>query len=605
MGTLGSSEARSRWFYLIALWIGGCAIVGLIAWICLRLQLQLATAGFCMLIAIVLLSLLDSFISSAIFSVAGALLLNVCFTPPIFSFAIAKTADLLPLLTFLVTSIAVTSLVREIRRAEQIQREQARLLNQTHDAVFVRDIDGVIRYWNQSAEDLYGWRRDEAVGKSADTLLKIVYPMARDRLQQALFENGHWNGELVHTRRDGTQVVVSSRWTLQRDDQGQPRTILETANDITDRKRAEETIRKSQAQFLEEVQRLSRTGSLGWTIEAGEVFWSAQAYRIFEQDMSVAPTIGIMRERVHPDDLPVFDTMVARIEAGDSSLDVEYRLRFPESRIKYLRIIGHAVEMHDARRQFVGAVMDITEARQADMRLRRLESDLARTSRITVLAELSASIAHEVGQPLTAVVVNGDVCLGWLQRAPLNVGEVERLVVRMREDATRAADIVRRVRRLVKGTPPDPVSIDVKGLFQEVLTFLRPELEMHGCSVLTDIARDASAVAGDRIQLQQVLVNLTTNALQAMAQVSAKHHLVLEARPGESARVILSVRDNGPGISEEHLPHLFDAFFTTRTDGMGMGLAIAASIVEAHGGRLWAVNNTEGGSTFSFTLKAA
>ena len=484
VGTLGSSEARSQWFYLIALWIGGCAIVGLIAWVCLRLQLQLATAGFCMLIAIVLLSLLDSFVSSVIFSVAGALLLNVCFTPPIFSFAIAKAVDLLPLITFLVTSIAVTSLVREIRHTGQ-------------------------------------------------------------------------------------------------------------------------TIRKSQAQFLEEVQRLSCTGSLGWTVGTGEVFWSAQAYRIFEQDMSLVPTIAIMRERVHPDDLPTFDAMVTQIEAGGNGLDVEYRLRFPESRIKYLRVVGHSAGMHDGRRQFVGAVMDITEARHADMRLRRLENDLARTSRITVLGELSASIAHEVGQPLTAVVVNGDACLAWLHRTPLNIGEVERLVARMREDATRAADIVRRVRRLIKGTPPDLVSIDVRGLIQEVLVFLRPELEMHGCSVSTHVAHDVSAVAGDRVQLQQVLVNLITNALQAMATVSDRHDLVLDAKPDEFDRVMFSVRDNGPGINEEHFPHLFDAFFTTRTDGMGMGLAIAASIVEAHGGRLLAVNNAEGGSTFSFTLKPA
>nr|WP_277403028.1 ATP-binding protein [Burkholderia sp. Ac-20365] len=590
---------------MIALWIGGCAIVGLIAWVCLRLQLQLATAGFCMLIAIVLLSLLDSFVSSAIFSVAGALLLNVCFTPPIFSFAIAKTADLLPLVAFLVTSIAVTSLVREIRRAEQIQREQARLLNLTHDAVFVRETDGVIRYWNQSAEDLYGWPRDEAVGKPADTLLKSVYPIARDRLQQTLFQSGYWEGELVHTRRDGTQIIVSSRWTLQRDDKRKPRAILETDNDITGRKRAEETIRKSQAQFLEEVQRLSRTGSLGWTAGTGTVFWSAQAYRIFEQDVSVVPTIPGMREQVHPDDLPVFDAMVAQIEAGGDSLDIEYRLRFPENRIKYLRVVGHSVAAQGGQRQFVGAVMDVTEARQTGMKLRQLENDLARTSRITVLGELSASIAHEVGQPLTAVVVNGDACLGWLHRTPLNIEEVERLVARMREDATRAADIVRRVRRLIKGTPPEMVSIDVRGLLQEVLVFLRPELEMHGCRVSTHVARDVSAVAGDRVQLQQVLVNLITNALQAMATVSKKHGLVLAAERGESDRVILSVQDNGPGITDEHLPHLFDAFFTTRADGMGMGLAIAASIVEAHGGRLWAVNNDDGGSTFSFTLKTA
>lgn len=479
--TPGSSEARSRWFYLIALWIGGCAIVGLIAVVCRHLQLQLATAGFCMLIAIVLLSLLDSFISSVVFSVTGALLLNVCFTPPLFSFAIEKTVDLLPLLAFLVTSITVTSLVREIRRAEQI-------------------------------------------------------------------------------------------------------------------------VRKSQAQFLEEVQGLSKTGSLGWTAGTGVVFWSAEAHRIFEQDISVVPTIAIMRELVHPDDLAIFDAMVTQIEAGGDGLDVEYRLRFPDGRIKYVRVVGHAVGTRERQRQFVGAMMDVTEARQTGIRLRQLENDLAKTSRISALAGLSASIAHEMGQPLTAVVVNGDACLGWLHRTPLNIEEVERLVARMREDATRAADIVRRVRRLVRGTPPDMMQIDIGGLLQEVVAFLRPELDTHGCRVSTHIARDLPAVAGDRVQLQQVLVNLITNALQAMATISKKRELVLGAQPGGVESVIVSVHDNGSGIDEDHLPHLFDAFFTTR-DSMGMGLAIAASIVEAHGGRLWVINNADGGSTFSFTLK--
>jgi C4-dicarboxylate-specific signal transduction histidine kinase len=480
--TLGSSAYRSGWPWLIGVWLGGSALVALIAWTCLRLQLQLATTGFCLLIAIVMLSLLDSFISSVVFSLGGALLLNVLFTPPVYSFAIGKAADLAPLAAFLLTSIAVTSLVRSIRRSEQTQREQARL-------------------------------------------------------------------------------------------------------------------------FLAEAQRLSNTGSFGWNVETAEVVWSEQAFHIFEQDASVAPTIDRVQAAAHPDDRPVLDAMIARVVAGSERFDVGFRLLFPPERVKYLRIVGHAVDGERGGRQIVGAVMDVTCARLTETRLRKLESDIARASRVAVLAQLSASIAHEVGQPLTAAIVNGDACLAWLRRTPLDHAEVERLVRRMREDASRAADIVRRVRRLMTGTPLETAPIDIDSLLQEVLTLLRADIETQGCRVSVNLARDVPRVSGDRVQLQQVLVNLVTNAVQAMAPLPGRHDLLISATRTDAGLVMLSVKDSGPGIDEESLPHLFDAFFTTHANGMGLGLAICASIVEAHGGRLWAVNDPDGGATFSLTLK--
>ncbi len=192
MGGIGSSDGSSKWGYLIRLWLGGCMVLCVIAAVCFELQERLATVGFCMLIAIVLLSLLDSFISSAIFSITGMLLLNVFFTPPLYSLEIEKVQDFFPLAAFFVTSIAVTSLVRRIRRAERAQREQAHLLDLTHDTVFVRDREDVITYWNHAAELLYGWSRDEAVGKHADQLLRTVYPMPREDVQRGLERDNHW-----------------------------------------------------------------------------------------------------------------------------------------------------------------------------------------------------------------------------------------------------------------------------------------------------------------------------------------------------------------------------------------------------------------------------
>ncbi|WP_275426835.1 ATP-binding protein [Paraburkholderia sp. C35] len=588
----------------MTLWTGGCAFLCAIAWACMSLQLRLATTGFCMLIAIVLLSLLDSFVSSAIFSLCGAGLLNLLFTPPIFSFAIEKRQDYLPLVAFLVTSIAVTSLVRKIRRAEAVQREQARLLNLTHDTVFVHDNNDVIRFWNRAAEDLYGWTGQEAIGKPADSLLKTIYPTDRNELMRELAQNAYWEGELVHTKRDGAQVIVSSRWTLQRDNRGQAVAILETNNDITERKRAEELVQRSQAQYLAEAQRLSHTGSFGWNVTTGDVFWSGEAFRIFEQDVAVAPTIALVRERIHPDDVQIFEGMLASVKTDSDRFDIEHRLLFPDNRVKHLHVVGHAVEAGPGKRQFVGAVMDVTETKATQAKLRHIESELARASRVSALGELSASIAHEVGQPLAAVVTNGEACLRWLRRTPPNFEEVEGCVVQITDEANRAAGIVQRVRRLMKGAPPEMVPIEVADLVQEVVALVRLELERQSCSLTTRIESDVPAVMGDRVQLQQVLINIVINAAQAMSANPGKHQLVIGAVRDDSDHVILSVRDSGPGIREESLPRLFDAFFTTRSDGMGMGLAICASIVEAHGGRIWAANNADGGATFSFSLPA-
>lgn len=605
MGSLGSSESKSQWPYLVTLWIGGCVVLCLISWVCMRLQLRLATTGFCMLIVIVLLSLLDSFVSSALFSIIGAALLNFLFTPPLYSLAIEKPQDYFPLAAFLVSSIAVTSLVRRIRRSEQIQREQARLLNLTHDTIFVQDNSGLVRFWNRAAEDLYGWKNDEAIGQSVDVLLHTAYPLPREQLMQELHENRYWEGELVQRKRDGSRVIVLSRWTEQSGSGGRVTGILQTNNDITIRKEAEELVRRSQAQYLAEAQQLSHTGSFGWSVTTGEVFWSAEAFRIFERDLSETPTIELVRERVHPDDMPVFEKLITDVQSSLDSFDIEHRLLFPDNRIKHLHIVGHVFDDGSAQRRFVGAVMDVTDMKETQVRLRQLEGELARASRISALGELSASIAHEVGQPLAAIVTNGEASLRWLRRSPPPLDEVEACVTQMTDEANRAADIVQRVRRLMKGAPPEVTPIAIPGLIQEVQELVRVEVEKHGCCLQTRIAPDTPPVMGDRVQLQQVLLNIAVNAVQAMSTRPGKHRLLIQADEGQADSVVLAVHDTGPGIREENLPRLFDAFFTTRDNGMGMGLAICASIVEAHGGRIWAENNHDGGATFSFSLRAA
>ncbi|WP_248295460.1 ATP-binding protein [Paraburkholderia sp. UYCP14C] len=492
-----------------------------------------------------------------------------------------------------------------IKRMEQMQRDQARLLDLTHDTVFVRDATDVIVYWNHAAEVLYGWSKAEATGKVADDLLQTVFPATRDEMQRTLLRAGYWEGELTHTKRDGSQVIVASRWTLQYDDRGAPLATLETNNDITQRKRAEEMLRRSQAQYLAEAQKLSRTGSFGWNIATGELYWSEEAFAIFEHDPANRPSIDSVRQRVHPEDMHIFERILRQAGEKTEAVDIEHRLRFPDGRVKYLHVVMHDTQDDTGNRQYIGAVMDITQAKQTEAQLQRAQNELARASRITALGELSASIAHEVGQPLAAIVTNGEACLRWLRREPLNMEEIEGCVTQMTDEGNRAAAIVQRVRMLMKGAPPERKAVGVNELIEETAKLIRGEAERHASSLVLSLDPKLRDVLADRVQLQQVLINLIVNGMQSMSAAIGRREMVVASTIDPEGYALVSVRDSGPGISEENLPHLFDAFFTTRGTGMGMGLAICSSIIEAHGGRIWVANNPEGGATFSFSLPAS
>ncbi|MFL9899398.1 PAS domain S-box protein [Paraburkholderia fungorum] len=585
--------------------MGGCAALGAVTATCVFLDHEESTAGFFLLVVIVLLSMLDSFISSVIFSVVGASLLSYFFTEPINSFHISKTQDSFSLFAFLVTSIVITTLIRRIGRVEKAQRAQAQLLELTHDIIIVRDKNNVITYWNQAAETLYGWKKEEAIGKSIDEFLNSVFPLPRDELQRIFLRDGQWEGELIHTRRDGTKIIVTSRWALQRDAAGKPLATLETNNDITQRKHAEELLRKSQAQYFAEAQKLSRTGSFGWNVSTGELFWSEQTSSIFEYDPAVVPNIELVRQRVHPDDIPLFEEKVVNARSLAAEFDIEHRLLFPDGRIKHLHVVGRIADGQPDYRKFIGAVMDVTRAKQTEEQLRHAQSELERVSRVTALGELSASIAHEVGQPLSAIVTHGEACLRWLHRQPPDMEEIEGCVNQMTDQGNRAAEIVQRVRKLMKGEPPDRAPIAINDVVEDAIALIRRDIERQGGSLTRRLARELPLILGDRVQLQQVLVNLIINALQSMASVDGRRELIVQSRLDPEGNVVVAVRDSGAGIQEANLPQLFEPFFTTRSSGMGMGLAISSSIVEAHRGQIWASNNPEGGATFSFSLPPA
>jgi PAS domain S-box-containing protein len=589
--------------YVSALLVSGAAVLALATWACFRLGLSSATTACVYLVIIVLLSLMGSFVSSIIFSVIAVGCLDFFFIPPLFALEVANAQDLTTLSAFLITSIVITSLVRQLRRLGQTHRDQARLLDLTRDSVLVRDLEGAITYWNRGGEELYGWPKEEAIGKVTHLLLQTIFPAPLERITEELFRSGRWEGELLRTRRDGTQVTVASRWSVQLGDEGQPIGTLETNNDITERKRAENALHRIQETYLAEAQQLSHTGSFAWNVASGEIFSSEEGFRIFGFDSEARLSIDLMLARVHSDDLALVQRVIHRAGTDRRDFDVEHRLRLPDGTVKYVRVVARAMGSGIGNVDFVGAVMDVTSIRLAEFELQNTRAELARVMRVTSLGELTASIAHEVNQPLGAIVANAEACLGWLDRESPDLDEAHAAIERIVRDGHRAGEVIRRVRALTKKTDTQMVPLDVNEIVGETMNIVEHELRRSRVSRRMELSSDLPAVLGDRIQLQQVLLNMLLNSIEAMQPITDRQReLVVRSEQDETQQVRVTVMDCGTGLSAESANRIFDAFVTTKTSGMGMGLSICRSIIEAHGGRIWASPNEPHGAAVRFTL---
>ena len=364
----------------------------------------------------------------------------------------------------------------ERKKAEETLREQANLLDLTHDAIFVSDMDGVITYWNRGAEALYGWAAQQAKGKIAGELLKTVSSVPFERITAQLLRSGCWEGELVRTKKDGTQVTVASRWSLQRNAQGAPAAALETNNDITDLKRHEE-------------------------------------------------------ERA---------------------------------------------------------------------RLRQLEADLARMNRVTMMGELAASLNHEIKQPIAAAVMHANACARWLGRDVADVAAARASTSAMVAAATRANEIIERVRSLYWRETTQQELVQLNEIVREMTILLGDTAKRNSISIRTELDPALPATTADRIQLQQVLMNLMLNGIEAMQDMGGE--LTVTSNRNEDGQLLISISDTGSGLPSSESERIFEAFFTTKPQGTGMGLSISRRIIESHGGRLSASPNTGRGATFQFTL---
>jgi PAS domain S-box-containing protein len=495
-----------------------------------------------------------------------------------------------------------TFLTLKNKSAESLLREQANLLDVSHDAIFVRDTRDIITYWNRGAEQIYGWNREQAVGKVSHSLMQTIFPAPLDELSTELRRVGRWEGELVHTKQDGTQVTVGSRWSLQRDAQGRPAATLETDTDITERKRAEDALRRSEA-YLAEAQRLSLTGSFGWNVTNEELISSEETYRIFQYDPATTLSLELMFKRVHPEDLAMVRQRVERASNFGENWELEHRLLMPDGSVRYVNVVAHTARDSSGNLEFVGAVMDVTAARRAEEALQEAQANLAHVNRVTTLGEMTASIAHEVTQPIAAVVTNAGAGLAWLAAQPPNLEETQQALGRILRDGNRASEVISRIRALAKKMPPREDRVNINEAIIEVLALARGEVERNRVLARTELSSDLPTIPGDRIQLQQVILNLVVNAIEAMSGAGiGPRELVVSTRKEAANGVLVAVRDSGPGFDPESVDHLFDAFYTTKSAGIGMGLAICRSIIEAHEGRLWAVPNVPGGAIFQFSL---
>ena len=374
------------------------------------------------------------------------------------------------------------------------------------------------------------------------------------------------------------------------------------ATDIQNRRQTEEELRRSEAK-LAEAQRVSRTGSFVWNVSTGEQFGSREFFRILGYDQPRSVTSEMILERAHPEDRARVERTMERSARDGKDIDYEHRLLMPDGSVKYVHVVAHAVSDQADQLEFIGAVVDVTEAKQAEERLHKAQAELAHVTRVTTLGELTASIAHEVNQPLAALVANAEAGLRWLDREAPDLAAVRRSVEWVINDGIRASEVIRRVRALAKKAEIENVPLGINGAIGEVVALLHRELSLHRVSLRTVLAPNLPTILGDRVQLQQVIINLVMNGIEAMLQVTDRpRELVIRSGQEDTQHVLVSITDCGVGISAEDANRLFNAFFTTKSGGMGMGLAICRSIVEAHGGRLSACRNEGPGATFQFTL---
>lgn len=571
------------------------AVTGVYFW----LKLPLVSAALTYLIVILLLSFVSSSRPSLLILCAVAAgCLDYFFTSPILSFRVDHPEDVSGIVVFLMASLIVTGLVKRLQTEQGERRESEErwkaVFENTPTMYFMLDAAGTVLSVNPFGAKQLGYSVDELIGRP---VLSIFYEPDREAVQknaatclEQLGQALSW--ELRKIRKDGTVLWVretASAMLIK----GQP-VVLVVCENITDRKRAE---------YL--------TGQVFETYPDG-ICVVGRDYRLQRANPVYAKNAGMPAERLvgmHGADLlgpnffentlkPNYD----RCFAGEAVSYTEW-FDYPRGR----RFIAVSYSPLRPESEQVEAILvitrDLTDHVLAGEALRSTQAELAHANRVSTMGQLTASIAHEVNQPITAAVINAQAGLRWLSTQPPNFDEVSAALAAILKEGTRAGEVIGRIRTLTKKAPPQKVPFAINDAILEVMAMTRAEAANDCVSVRTNLADGLPLVQGDRVQLQQVVLNLVINAIEAMRCLSEENkNLLVCTRNVEPGVVLVEVRDSGPGFATAAVEHLFEAFHTTKTSGLGLGLSICRSIVEAHNGRLWVSQNEHGGATVHFTV---
>jgi len=511
--------------------------------------------------------------------------------------------------------VLISGTIRDItdrKRAEEKIRQSEAELRQLIDAipqqVFVFGADLSPLFANRQELEYTGLTPQEA--QSKDAVARVFHPEDLKNLEVAR----------ERARSDGAPLEMEARirgkdggyrWFLIRDNplRDERGCILRwygTRTDIERRKRAEQALKRSEA-YLTDAQRLSHTGSWAFTIGTKtSAYWSAENFLIWGFDPQQGPPdLEAVSQRIHPEDRDRVSAEGQKALRGKTDYICEFRIILPDGGIRHIQAVVHPVLGTSGEPvEVVGTHVDITERRRAEQereRLRQLEAELAHINRVTMLGELASSLAHEINQPIAATITSANACLRWLTHDPPELERARAATIRIEKDGNRAAEIIQRLRAFYKtGAPPQRELVDINEVVDEMLVLLRNEATRHAISMRTELTPQLPRIMADRVQLQQVLMNLMLNGIEALGDGSGE--LTIRSQRTEDGLLLISVSDTGVGLPSEEVDRIFSAFYTTKPQGTGMGLAISRSIIEAHGGRLWATANAERGATFHFSL---
>jgi signal transduction histidine kinase len=452
---------------------------------------------------------------------------------------------------------------------------------------------------------IVGSYRADFPGQTESLLLTVAANQASIGLQGArlLSEQKRIANELDQRVAERTAELAASNQELRKE-------IAERNRREEKLRLNEEALREAHARiarsetFLAEGQRLSLTGSFSWKVATNEITWSEQLYRIYELESGVPLTLEMIRTRVHPDDVALIDKMrMMDQERTGGDFEWRWRLLMPDHSVKYLHAVARATRDRDGQLEYIAAVQDVTARHISEEALAKARSELANVARMTSLGVLTASIAHEVNQPLSGIITNASTCLRMLSADPPNVEGARETAHRTIRDGNRASDVITRLRTLYSKKDLSPEWLNLNDAVREVISISLSELQRNRIVLRQELADDLPAIAGDRIQLQQVILNLVRNASDAMRTINNRpRELLLLTKRDENDGVCLSVTDVGVGFIDQAPDKLFEAFYTTKNEGMGIGLSVSRSIIEAHHGRLWAKPNNGPGATFTFAI---